>query len=343
MSKWRGGVLLGGGLVMALVGAASWLAPAALVSGAGKTEVGVAPASKNVKNDGNTFTVDINVSDVNNLGAFDFTITFDNGVLEYVGLADGGFLTTTGRSATCIRPAAGPNGESREAIANQYGALHYGCTTFGLISGNSGKPGPDGSGTLATLTFKPKNVGEADLKFEGLEGEGVFKIGPSGEPIDAGFTGLGGVEVCPDNDDCDPISIEMDVQNGIIEVYDSSQAEPTAPPATPTRVPRNNPPLTQATVDAALASTPGTGAPGSTPGTRGNGPTGTIAGTTGGGRTGVQSGSNAAARGPNGAPLAGYGPQESAGPSWPGRTSVVLMVAGVAAMAAGVGLRRRIS
>lgn len=345
MSKWRN-ALLGGGCALVVAGAGMWLGPAALVSGAGTANIAVDPASMNVDNDGNTFTIDINVSDVNNLGAFDFTLSFDNDLLEYTGIADGGFLSSTGRKATCLQPAAGPNGESREQIANQYGALHFGCTTFGLIDSNEGKPGPDGDGVLATLTFRPKALGKADIKFEGMEQGKPYSIGPANDPLDQGYTGMGGVDVCEDGI-CDPSAIDVTEQNGIVQIIDPNAPEPTANPATPTRVPRSDIPMTQATVDAALGITPRAGRPGAgSASNNGGNPGGTIGGESGpGGRAGVAGSGNApaGARGPDGAPLAGYGPQESDGPSWPQVAGVVMVIGGAFAAATGVGMRRRMS
>lgn len=343
MSKWRS-VLVGGGIALAVAGAAIWAGPAA--SGAGEARMAIDPASMNVENNGETFTVDVKASDVNNLGAFDFTIRFDNDLLEYVGLVDGGYLSSTARNQQCIRPAAGPNGESREQIANQYGALHYGCTTFGLIADNAGKQGPSGSGTLATLTFKPKAPGMADIQFVGLDN--TYIIGSPSEPADAGFTGLSSVEQCSGND-CGEIGVEFLEDNAIIRILGDEEPVPTAPPATPTRVPRSSQPLTQATVDAALGRTPGAGRSGvigssgsGSSGASGSGSAG-VSGS-GSGRGSSSSGSGASgsgARGVDGAPIAGYGPQGDGGPSLPARAGAALVVAGVVAAAAGIGLRRR--
>jgi hypothetical protein len=42
---------------------------------------------------GQQFDVDVVVSDVENLGAFDLTMTFDNTKLEYLGIANGAFIS----------------------------------------------------------------------------------------------------------------------------------------------------------------------------------------------------------------------------------------------------------
>lgn len=170
-----------------------------------------------------TFAVDVVVENVANLGAFDVTATFDNTRLEYMGLVDGGFLSSTGRDSQCIRPAAGPNGETREQIANQYGALHYGCTTFGLDD----IAGPDGEGVLVTLNFRALAPGSAALTFVGLAS--AYVIGDPLEPVDAGFTGLASVESCSEGV-CSDINIAFTPTNGTVEIVDGATNTPVPEP-----------------------------------------------------------------------------------------------------------------
>jgi hypothetical protein len=351
MSKWRGMLVWGGSaLVFAGLGIFAGGAPTAS-GGNAQTEMIVAPTSQNVPLEGGDFTVNIDVRNVNNLGAFDFTIRFDNDLLEYIGMNATGWLNSTGRTGVCINPSVGPNGESREEAANIYGALHYGCNTNGLIEEGVGTPGPGGNGTLAMLTFRPKAAGTADIAFEGLSQGSAFVIWESGESSEAGATGLAQVDVCDADGICSEGGIDIEAQSGVVRVYGPDEPEPTGVPATPTKVPTMPAGDFQKTVQAAIGtprtiSTPGAGSSGGTPtGTIGESGSGGVGGTGGRGSTGgagVQgSGSSAGGSfGPDGAPLAGHGPQGSSDP-WAARTGIAIAVVGALALAAGAALQRR--
>ena len=90
--------------------------------------------------------VEIAADNVDNLGGFQFVLSFDDNVLEFKRLENGLFLGSTGRDVQC--------GE----ITVQSGALRYTCVTLRIDP-----EGPDGSGTLATLFFDPKDGGTSQL------------------------------------------------------------------------------------------------------------------------------------------------------------------------------------
>jgi len=102
----------------------------------GTTAVVIDPASQEVLV-GERFTVDVMAQNINNLGAYEFTLRFDPNIINYVSVSDGWFLGSTGRSVFCPTP-----------IADGW-MLRFGCVTTGL-----GMPGASGSGQLAQIVFQ---------------------------------------------------------------------------------------------------------------------------------------------------------------------------------------------
>lgn len=333
MSRWRG-VLVGGGGLLAVAGAGLALGSAPFASGQGGASLGLSPASQNVPVGTAYFEVDVNVADVDNLGAYEFTMKFDPDVVEYVGVADQGWLGSTGRNQACFEPQ-GAAGQSAVENVNENGAFKFGCSTNGLISAGQGKQGPDGSGTLATVAFKAKAVGQSDLTFEGQTAGVPYVIDGEG-----GYTALAPVESCTSDGCGDALNLDADINDGVVAVIDPNAPTPTGVPATPTQRPAQQAPDIQATVRA-ISGTPmsrlATPAPGTVGASSGSGGssggrprTGTVAGSSGGAATGA-----------DGAPVAGYGPQEEAGNPWPMRAGVAMALGGVLAASAGWAARRR--
>ncbi|MEX0786025.1 MAG: cohesin domain-containing protein, partial [Dehalococcoidia bacterium] len=95
--------------------------------------VSIEPASQTTG--GPTASVDIEVQNATDLAAYTFTLTYDNTILSFVGVSNGGFLGSTGRTVDCPAP-------SQTATS-----FTFSCTTTG------GQAGPNGSGVLATVTF----------------------------------------------------------------------------------------------------------------------------------------------------------------------------------------------
>jgi hypothetical protein len=235
---------------------------------------------------------------------------------------------------------------------NDWKAIHLGCGTNGLISGGQGKAGPNGAGTLATIQFKPKAAGTSNLLLEAT-GATKYYFGapdptkPEGAE-ESGQTGLASVEVCSP---CQEFSIDISAGTGIVQVTAPGQATPTALASTPTPKPDDD--VTEEefrrTVEAAVGTPSGrlsTQAPGTNTGTIAGegsvGSTGGVAGQSGGALSGsgnaAASGSGGASGrvGPDGAPIAGYGPQGSEPSPWWVRIGAVMLALGLGAVAAGL-------
>lgn len=370
MGKWQG-VILGGGVTLVLAGAALALS-AGRASGQGATAVMSIdpPSTQKAPGDG-PFNIDIKIANVQNLGAFELTLKYNPDVLEFQGAADTGFLTTTGRSEQCVAPMSAPDA----------GIVTFGCNTLGLIQNGGGQHGPDGAGTLATVTFAPKAIGNSDLTLVGLDAAYVYTTNGMTQH---GNTSLDSVETCNGND-CDNAPIALTATTGVVAVLNPAVATPTALAPTPTPEPRAEAtPNRDATVRAVLGTPERTLGDNNQQGSgRGTvtlpGPDGVLGtaddvqspavlpgpdgvlGTTddvapsgitlpntsgsanggsanGGSANGGSAGGASAGRGPNGAPIAGYGPQQHQNP-WPGRFGVAMIVVGVLALAAGVTVR----
>ncbi|MCP4112935.1 MAG: hypothetical protein GY749_46650 [Desulfobacteraceae bacterium] len=97
---------------------------------------------------GQTFTTDIMIYDVENLGSFEFELNYDSSILEAQKIQLGDFLGSTGRNDL----------EVVNNIDNESGVAKYAVTTLGAIP-----PGPDGNGVLATITWHTKAAGETVL------------------------------------------------------------------------------------------------------------------------------------------------------------------------------------
>jgi hypothetical protein len=105
----------------------------------------VAPAEE-IDSSEDEVAIEVVADNVDNLAGFQFVMSFDEDVLEFKRLENGLFITSTGRDLQC--------GE----ITLQGGALRYTCVTLRLEP-----EGPDGSGTLVTLYFDPKDGGTTKL------------------------------------------------------------------------------------------------------------------------------------------------------------------------------------
>jgi Cohesin domain len=118
--------------------------PTATPVPSGTPIVSISPSTFNVS-PGTTFTADVDVSGVSNLGAFQFVYQFNDSApffVQFVGVQPGAFLGSTGRPVTCQAP-----------IVTML-SVQYACGTTG-----AGAVGPSGSGVLATLTFQAVSLG----------------------------------------------------------------------------------------------------------------------------------------------------------------------------------------
>jgi general secretion pathway protein D len=108
----------------------------------------VVPASVSNVNVGSTISYDINISNVTDLYAFQFDLTFNPAIVSAVSIAEGSFLSSPCGS-TCFVPG----------VIDNLG---------GTIAGNAGTligppPGVTGSGTLAILTLQGVAAGSSSI------------------------------------------------------------------------------------------------------------------------------------------------------------------------------------
>lgn len=108
------------------------------------------------------FAVEVAVDDVVNLGAFEFDLTYDSSVLEFVGVDVGPFLGSSGRNVRCLDPRVHP------------GYVRFVCVTLGATPAR----GADGSGVLATVTLAPTGPGTSPLHFDS-----AILVQPDGQAI----------------------------------------------------------------------------------------------------------------------------------------------------------------
>ena len=238
MGSWKS-VLLGGGALLVLAGAGV-IGAASQASGQAVPAITLSPPSQTMSVGDGDFTIDIRISNAQNLGAYELTLKFDPAVLEYVGAGDYGFLTTTGRTQSCVG-----HGLSAAAV-NQYAVVHVGCATNGIIEGGQGNPGPGGDGILTQVVFKPKAAGTANLQFDGYSDGNVndnYYVGapnpdlPAGA-VEVGHTSLAPVESCPGGGgQCSEQNITFTYGSGVISVAGAGAPTATAQPPTPTPEP----------------------------------------------------------------------------------------------------------
>jgi hypothetical protein len=142
------GCALAGLLLLAAGVALSWQS-----AHAESSVMRVDPVSQTVDVSSGKFTVNILGDNVTNLGAYEFELKFDPDVLRFVGVEDSGFLGSSGREVHC------PGGTLEQSVdGGPVDRLKFACATT-----NPSPPGPDGSGTLATMTFAPRKAGHSPL------------------------------------------------------------------------------------------------------------------------------------------------------------------------------------
>ena len=96
---------------------------------------------------GETITLQVLIDGAVNLGAFEFHLGYDPQVLQPQSAILGPFLTTTGRTPVPLGPAI--KGDE----------IRFAGASYGEIAG------PDGSGELATVTFRVVGPGSSPLTF----------------------------------------------------------------------------------------------------------------------------------------------------------------------------------
>ncbi len=137
------------GLIAAALGVAALAVPSR--AGAQGAKVRLQVPATDLTAGGGQFPVDVVVEDVANLGAFQFTLSYDAALLQYVDVHEGPFLGSSGRIVDCLDPRVDP------------GSVVFVCVTLG-----PNPPGPDGSGTLATVTLNALGTGTTPLQLGGV-------------------------------------------------------------------------------------------------------------------------------------------------------------------------------
>jgi hypothetical protein len=117
-----------------------------------QAEVHLLVPEEPVDRDEGELVVPIDVTSVENLGAFGFLLTFDGDVLELIEIEEGDFLGSTGREVVCDAP-----------VVDTF-AVMITCVTLRMEP-----DGPSGDGNLANITFRLKGTGTTDLQFDRIE------------------------------------------------------------------------------------------------------------------------------------------------------------------------------
>ncbi|CAG1005025.1 partial Protease 1, partial [Anaerolineae bacterium] len=101
-----------------------------------------------------TFTTTVWISDVADLGAFEFTLAYSPTVIEVMSATIASFPTSTGRAFTPAGLIISPTGSTAT-----YGAFSLGATP----------PGANGNGALAIVTLKALSAGQSNLNFNAAQ------------------------------------------------------------------------------------------------------------------------------------------------------------------------------
>jgi len=101
---------------------------------------------------GTSFTLDVVASDVFDLYAYAFDLTWNPAVLRATGVTGGAFL-----------PTAGSTFFDGGTVDNQSGIIGG---TYDTLIGNT--PGASGSGVLVTIAFEALSLGSTDLGFSNV-------------------------------------------------------------------------------------------------------------------------------------------------------------------------------
>ena len=100
---------------------------------------------------GSQATVDVKIANSPQLGAFQFTLSFDPGIASVTSVSAGSFLGSTGRTVACLPPAF------------DTGTVQFVCNTLGSFPA-----GPIGHGVLAAVTLQGIATGSAPLSLSGV-------------------------------------------------------------------------------------------------------------------------------------------------------------------------------
>ncbi|HET6615030.1 MAG TPA: cohesin domain-containing protein, partial [Dehalococcoidia bacterium] len=205
--------LVAGAFILAVATAmltAFALAPAtssprpALAAGTG--EISIEPSAITVAQS-DTVILNIEATNVTNLGSFEFTLQYDPSLLSFMAFAEGPFLSSTGRATFCASPPIDPQNPPPP-----------GQITFGCNSSGTSPPGATGSGTLAFVQFLAIAEGTSPITF----------VNPGCGPTDT---------ACPYSDELGDAFTSVAVTNGSVTVFGGTPPPTFTPTSTRTPTP----------------------------------------------------------------------------------------------------------
>jgi hypothetical protein len=139
--------------LLTLLGAALMVVPGVIAPGDERTALAQEPAqitvrapAEEVDHDADEIVVPVEITGVENLGAFLFVMTYDSDVAEVKDVRTGPFLGSSGREVNCEPPVL------------QDGEFRYFCVTL-----RPSPAGAEGSGVLAEIVFEPNDGGTTEL------------------------------------------------------------------------------------------------------------------------------------------------------------------------------------
>lgn len=115
----------------------------------------VSPTNSTITNVGDTATPTFQVTAAERLGHFEFYVHYDPLVVQVAStsdVAEGSFLSSTGRTVTLLPPE----------IDNVAGNVKVGASSFGAADG------PSGSGTLLSITFTAQGSGTSSIDIQNV-------------------------------------------------------------------------------------------------------------------------------------------------------------------------------
>lgn len=116
---------------------------------------------------GADFSITVTIKNVEDLGFFQFKVSFDPAVMQVKEVTLGDFLASTGRSATAVGPL----------IDNQTGSLTYGGFSLGA------ERGPEGDGVLAEVTFTGRAKGVSTVRLSNVMVRRTDNVGVPAVPV----------------------------------------------------------------------------------------------------------------------------------------------------------------
>ena len=103
------------------------------------------------------FELTVIISNAIGLGAFDFGLSYDETLVEFLGVEGYEFIASSARAIICS-----------DGSGSQAGSKQFVCASTSPPVCLGGPPGASGTGTLVTLRFRPLKLGEGELTFTTL-------------------------------------------------------------------------------------------------------------------------------------------------------------------------------